>query len=638
MNQNKDYWFNFPGAQIFYLILAFVCIFFYFGSYYIDTASYANLVFSDLVIWYIFAILGFIFFGIWGMIKGWWNGKFVIIGALILLNSFLSFQTHLYTYIPFLNYILWSFRIGIVIYCVVMVIIKMKSGKSSLLWLFPVVVIGLTYLTYGKLMIMEMISLLAFIILALVETLHKTKMLRSLIPIGVAIFYLGISLFYYIFNPLLMFQDIKNVSMSVPSRVTSLVVEKDGKYVIENGMTGLSPIDNEFECWIKEITPLRASTHYPGAFVGFKSDKFKDNECASLDNVRAGTRLFPIILTDSCVYFTSQVDTYKSMANYKTSNNKISKMTALIYKDFIDLYQKNESANYEKLKSHQKILQEEYLRLTTDSHIIYEGVDIIFKGVDNNEEFLRELSRNISLGMFNALCSDLVINNDINTALTIFSHQFYLTFVDLPIFKILNTNYNIQYGNTYIKGSSISLSRKDTFEPWVNIFSMVTSFAWEYCSGFYLNKDFILETARNAGHVIGGKVIDKEAIQALIKDFEIIKYKMGDYSFTPTLKHYAVNLQSFMYQAISNNKFMPDYESYFLNRFNQITPLVPTYKKSQELYKKTLNLYTNRINKDIKEVRQIQLQMDTIENLLNMLITQRGILEAEIMEALKSLH
>lgn len=588
MKQNKKYWFDFPGAEILYPILALVCVFFYVGSYYIGIALDPNVVFSDLIVWYIFAILGYVFCGMWGMLKDWWNGKFVIIGAMNLLFTFLSFQTELYPYIPYCKNVLLGFAIGIVIYCLVMVIIKLKSRKVAILWFLPVLLISLYYITKRTWLIIP-VGLVVMLIIAWVCTCYKTKVLRCVIPIVAAVFYLTSSLFYYPLNPLLVFQKIESIGMSIPSRVTSLIVEKDGKYIIEDGVSGYCPIDNKFECW-KFIPP------YSAAFVGFNAEKFKEFENNTLiDLVR--TPLFPIIMTDSCVYFTSQVDAYKVIDKYKSSNDKVTKMTALIFQDFLDLYQINDSANYEKLKTHQRILQEEFVKLTTDT------IEVINRK-DKIDIFLKELSRNASLGMWNALCSDLTINRDINNALGAFSYQFYLTFLESPLYKIISTNFNFRfdpstrnkYGN-YISINSYDLKMEDTMYPWVKFLTTTLLLAEQYSrnvlTGVILSELKDMEPAKNPTLV---SLLDIDKTLEKKKRIDKILDMLTTSSPTPMISEYASHLLKFMCICVSRD-YMPEYDAYFLNRFITITPLVPLNQNSVELYNNMLNKYNDAFSK-----------------------------------------
>lgn len=565
----KNNWCNnllFPGAEVLYPLLSIVCLFFFFyffgkGEYIVqkeETPNWLN--------WYIFAVLGFIFCSLWGIAKKWWNRRLLAIGTMIISFSFYSLQKDLY-HLSIDTIFLAALAIFISICCLI------KLFKSNLigrvLWALPLFVIG-TYYLFGNILLTLLSCITTLTILVIFDTNHKLKRIRVLATIGIIVFYVLTTLTYFPYNPLLSDRNIKSIGVSFQPRITSLVVEQDGKYEIVDGTSfnGSSPIDVKFDCW-KKIEP------YPYAFVGFKTDIYIDFENGSISHILKDYSicLYPLIMSDSCVYFTSQIDLYRFLDNQKNSNNESNKLTSYIYQDFIELYQNNDSISLSTLKKHQVALQTELEKLTIDS-LAFDNKNV------NNEKILKDFSRNLCLGMLNALCSDLVINNDINSALKVFSLQLFLNYHDEQIYNHINTKFNLNINASSSLVSNKDLEREDRFDIWLKMVSM----------SIYLAKSYLI--------AIGSRNQD----ETLTKLQEMIdNSKPSAKKETPTIIQYASVVQKFLYQSILRD-FLPDYNSFFINLFNEITPMLPTNPESTLAYEYLSKLYDIRF-KQFEKIR-----------------------------------
>lgn len=601
--KKQNNWFNnlfFPGAVILYPLLAIFCLFFFFfffGSG--EEFTVLNEKTPNWVSWYIFAILGFFFGAVWGIIKKWWTKRFLAIGTILLFLSFLSLQVRLYHLLK--DTATFAIVSAIVsIYCV----IKFAKNKfiGKLTWVLPIILIGCHYII-RDIPITLLTSLIALIVISLTETNNKRD-IKSVTTVGIVVFYLTSTLTYFPYNPLLSNNNIKAISISYHPRMTSLVVEEDSKFRIVDGisLSGESPIDAKFECW-KNISP------YNSSFVGFNTDKFNNSGRSNYIS-QLKSNLYPIVFSDSCVYFTSQVELYKFLEKQVTTKDKRNNLTAKIFFDYINLYNNPDSINLNTLKRHQFDLQSVLESASVDSLVFS-------KKQANNEQILKDLSRNLSLGMLNAVCSDLVLNNDINSALNIFSFQFFLTFFNTPIYNHINTNFNIAlqktYGSRYHSSSyqitNKELIREDTFEPWVNMASMSIAIAELYVSeaNDKSQKEVIsrlLELSEKYKPSLSN-IYNRDITIEKKKEIEKILESLSNYSDVPTIKNYATAVQKFLYSCVLND-YLPDYNSFFLNRFNEITPMVPMNPESTTAYESFLRLYTNRFEQDIKGIISFQ--------------------------------
>ena len=602
----KNNWFNnlfFSGAEVLYPLLSFVCLFFFF-AFFSRNVGYTVLdgKSPSWLSWYIFAVLGYAFCSLWGIIRQWWNPRFLAIGMSIIFFSFFSIQTYLY-HLPQDKVSLAMFSICILGGCLVRIFKSPFVGK--ILWALPLLVIGIYYLI-GNILFVILSCIVSLVILAIFDTIPKLKIVKICVAIGVSLFYIVTTWAYFPYNPMLLGRNIKSISMSYQPKIVSLVVEQNGKYVIVDGtsITGSSPVDIKFDCW-------QDFDSVGGAFVGFKTDKFKKFENSSL--LQNTSNIFPSILSDSCVYFTSRIDIYKNLDNFKTSNDRTIRLTALILDDFMELYQVNDSINLNKLKKHQKDLQNELEKVTIDSLSF-------MTDTFNCNKILKDFSRNMSLGMLNALCSDLVMNNDINCALNIFSWQFLLTYINTDIYNYINTNVTANIEKTSngvterktVEVSSKGLKRMDAFEPWVKMVLITKSFAETYivenrakdyekaCSILY----GIIEN-----NMPSKSILDKKSTLEVKAQIEDIQSVLSSYESTPTIKQYVTTVQKFLYQCVLRN-YMPDYNSFFLNRFNEITPLVPMNPESILAYERMSDLYSNRFKQEIQDVQESRKMID----------------------------
>lgn len=607
MNTKHTNWLNtllFPGSCSLYLFLSFLCLFFYFFFFGRGVQYYSlNGKEPNWEGWFIFAIYGYVFLFLSGISKNWWNYRFLIVGTIIISVIFFSLQIDLHHSIRnkilgiccsamFSSYLLCEF-------------FKSKE-KGKILWILPIIEIAISCLT-DNIQLLILVSIAILFVLVIVDTNFDGLLIRIVIALGLSIFYIVSVLNYYPYYPMLSFLNIQSYGVSYQPRIASLVVDENGKYVIVNGssLKGNRPIPYKFDNW-------KYYSKYDEAFVGFKRDRFKQFECKPIP-IDIRSNLYPVIVGDSCIYFTSQVNNYKILNNYKESNNKIYSLTSLILYDFIECYQNYNEHSLDKLKKHQLLLQEEFNTITVDS--------LQFATDDNSEKKLKEFSQRLSLGILNALCCDLISNNDLNSAINVFSYQFCLTFFDTLLYAHKNINFNVIINRIYDKYShSISflisdkdLKRDDTFEPWVKMSSMGIAFAEYYLSEFnekkMSNKLPVLRNILNDFDKSSVGIFDKNKTIALKKQINIIQTGLSDYDYTPALEKFVTIVQNFLFHCVMMN-YLPDYNSYFLNRFNEITPMLPMSPKIVETFNKMSTFYSDKFNQDIKNAIDIRKSFD----------------------------
>ncbi len=592
----------FPGAGILYILLSIVCLFFFFFFF---GKGEEFVVFNEktpiLLNWYVFAVFGFIFCSLCGIIRKWWGWRFLATSTILLFFSFLTLQVNLY-HIFKDSVILLLVSIVCSIYCCNKL---MKSTvKGKVIWGLPMLVFVLYYV-FGNIPTTLLSCLISLVVIAILETLGRKKVLKVLAPMGVMAFYILATLTYFPYNPFISSNKIKSIGISFQPRIseksfqpriTSLVVERDNKYCIIDGITGENPVNAKFDCWGK-------IPGYVNAFVGFYTNKFKESESKAFHQINDYP--FPIILRDSCVYFTSLIETYKVLNGYLDSTDVIKKHTAQIFYDFISIYQGSDTVHLEELGKHQHSLQEEFEKATTDS--------LKFTNRSaNSVKNLKEFSKNLSLGILNSLCADLITNSDINSAISVFSYQFFFTFFDTPIYdrNIISFNVNIdkRYGdilNSYsYRFTPEELRREDTFEPWGRLVSMSVSLAELYLAEIQSeNQKNVVESLKRMFEMMQTS-FNKENMVYLNNQLRDIHTLLSSYQKTPNIKQYATRIQHFLYSCILNN-YMPDYNSFFLNRFNEITPMVPLNPESESAYESMSNLYSSRFMQNIKDVKEL---------------------------------
>lgn len=616
---------NFPGSDVLYFFISILCLFFFFiffgrGEEFVNLKDET----PNWLGWYILAVLGYFFFSLVGVSKNWWSSRFLAISTLIILFSFISFQVVLYPFFQVYSEPGYQSMVGLVPWAIIISAfcffkIFKSRAKYRFVWIIPIFSIIIIYLVNNTAITMFS-CIIALTIVGLLDTKFKCKRTKYLVTFCIIVFYVVSALTYFPCNPILSFLNIKSIVISNQPRVTSLITEQDGKYKIIDGSSlfGISPVQFEFDC-CKSISP------FPSAFVGFKTDSFKANEITSLDPIKS--EIFPIVITDTCVYFTSQIGVYEILDDYKKSKDKTLSLTSIILNDFMRIYAQKDSASVKELKKHQSMLQDEYDKLTVDS--------TIFLNDNNKEKSLMEFSKVLSLGMLNALCCDLIFNNDINSAMNIFSFQFYQTFFNTKIYQGININFiiginEIFYESSHSDSYHISdkdLKRDDTFEAWAKMLSQNIAFAKLYIFE-------IQNTNRNSANLLDWVKNNQVSKQNIFnqKNIKVLKEIIERYDATPLLKRYVTIVQKFLYQCVLRNH-LPDYNSFFINRFNEIMPLFAMDTESVSTYESMSELYAKRFNQDIEGF----IELRHFWNMLNMEYVSAMVLQSSIDSRLREL-
>lgn len=611
----------FPGAEVLYPILSAVCLFFFF--FFFGEYKY-NIVLKgkhpEWRDWYVFAILGFLFFALWGTRRKWWDGRFPGMVSFILYLSFLILQTDIF-HTEFFNLIVVT--VDILILCPIFFFRKILKDRG-LSWLpFLIVVV---YYVSASLFLTQLSCLISLVILAIVTT-NKGKYIKIFTSIGIVIFYLLSIWFYCPISPFLYDKNIKLIRISSNPRCTDLLVEEDNKFIILDGssLKRYNLVNLEFDCCDRNP---QEKVLWPG----FKTEKYKEYEndkIKQLDFIA-----YPLYVTDSCVYFTPRNTVFRILDGFKESNNSTERLTATVLQDFIDLYHNNnDSVNLKILQEHQAALQEEIEKVSFDTLKL-------LRNDENIETKLQHFSRNLCLATLNALSSDLVINKDINSAVKIFSLQFFETFYTSDIYKDVNLNFNIainrstenqKTNSTFFHVTDSDLRREDTFEFWTHMLDFNTSMIELYFSSLYQEKNKqIAELLRTNSSYVSTQ-FTTGSITNLINSLEEVMYVLNNDEAIPTISNYNSKLQHFLSQCIVSNYF-PDYNSFFINRFNSIEPLFLSFQSSSNYYVNKQKVYEHIFDRDTSELRKINLSLDSLSKQAKTILSLRDSIDQNIQK------
>lgn len=609
----------FPGSKIVFPILALFCLMIYYSWTPYAYDSQGQMIYWRG--WYAIAIVSALLGSLWGYEIRLWDKKFIFQVICVFLLSFSMLECTIYRFgansVPLI-----SIEIIISCFCIYKGWYSRKQRFLALFWLLPLVLIFIYNLLHSIFCII-FTSIILLIIISMMTILRKKHF--GLIC-GIIVFY-GLCLWIYCpVNPLLLFKNIESVAVS--SRSTSLITEKDDRYNIINGKSGKSLTDVSFDCWT-EIRP------YVGGFVGFTPRMAWAESCSTLKDLPGN--MFPIMVSDSNVYVSSQIDIYKGLDKLSKSENQVDKLTSQIFFDYLKFFQTPDSATVTGLTKDYRALLRELTALSTDS--------VLLLGDDKVETTLRNLSRNMSLGMLNALSLDLISNKEYKTALKIYSFQFFFTFYAESFFQHINTNLNInvtrEYGNTshhFSKRITDSdLKQANSFEQWVNIFSMARAIAERYLS------EQKYATAKNVTEILSAvndstkissynDIYNKQRTLDLQRQIKELYDLLSEYKTTPTLKQYITGLQNFLYNCIERN-YIPDYNAFFLNRFNEITPMVPLNPKSVSAYNNLSQLYSLRFKQNVEDIEELRSQYNSFYSQLS----QRADMQDQIQQKLNEL-
>lgn len=592
-NNNFDFdkIFRLKGANILYPIIA-VFFWFFYAAYFGQGVEFQKLGAEtpDGPFWFVISCISFGLINIWCYLKGYITKQLIEINSFVYSLSFFMIAYELYHKLFLLLYT----EAIICIYCAFMALRKPIIIKNACIWLCPVafVVIYNIHPTITEVIISSVIflSLLTF-----TETKGR-KTFRYMLSICVIIIYLVTTFIYCPYNPFLSCKNIQSYTVSLNPKKTSLIINTNNKYKFIDGLslTGTDLIDTEFDT-IAQIQPYRHK------FGGFEIENKYNIE----DLKKIPSNISPIIIRDKFAYFSSDKNVYDFLDNIIHSNDVIDRITAQLYYDYINLCAKNDSVNQEKiLKNGQKIQNIILKKLNIDN--------LKLENQGNAEKTLRQISITMTLGMLNALSLDLITIGDYTSALKIFSYQFYLTFYNTIIYEHIHNNFDVTINKNYGKEQTqrkfhikdVDLNRIDTFDPWTQFFSMSEAFAELLVSNSFSQKIIAIIQSKDKSEFSNYSDIKDYIFQSKEDLDEIFKF-LSEYKETPNISLYTSQIQDFLYSCVIANIY-PDYNSYFLNRFNEISPMVPLNPLSQEAYAKFKDLYNSRFDKDIKEVNELK--------------------------------
>lgn len=616
-----DKTFLFKGSEILYPLLAIFCLFFYFAFFGQGMEfQKLNSETPNWPFWFILACISFGLINIWCYQKKYISKRSIVINTSIFSLSFFMIEYNLYHILFPLIYaeILISF------YCACKLFKTPKKIKQNIIWLSPICYIGL-YLLYPT-MNEVIISTLIFLGLITFYECKHNKSIRIILVFSIIITYIITELAYCPYNPLLFIKNIQSINMSFNPRGTSLVTKDGNKYAFVNGwsLNGEKLINAEFDT-ISSISPF--ITQFGGLKVSNKHDIQLFQQIPS--------ELFPIIVRDNIVYFSSQKSVYDVLKDSVLSEDTVASITAKMFFDYVDLCCNNDSIQFDLILKDSHNLQNHILKSLDTNRIKREFQT-------GAEKTLRDVSKEMSLGMLNALSMDLLLCGDYTSAIKIFSYQFFLTFYDTDIYKQINTNFNINLSKTFGSIAKISqfqlkdadLKMANTFEPWTQIYSMSVTFAEILLVHNY--KAIQEETIEQLKELLVNKQsinpFDTTTTIKLKQDLDKIFQEMSEYKNTPNLVQYTSSIQSFLYSCVLSNVY-PDYNSYFLNRFNEVSPMVPLNPLSESAYNEFRNLYNSRFDEDIKQVKEIATLLYQLDELIDTSLS----IQYQIAESLNGL-
>lgn len=611
INLYFDKIFRLKGANILYPVIAIFCWFFYF-AYFGQGMEFQKLDSEtpNWPFWFILSCISFGLINIWCYQNNFITKRLVAINSFVYTLSFFMIEYKLYHILPALVYM----EVIICFFCVFKAFRTPLNIKRNWLWLYPIVFIAIYHIspTIIEVIISTVVSL-AFLTFYEATGIRSRKYLLSLSAIGVYV----ITIFVYCpYNPILSYKNIQSINVSYNPKGTSLIIKDNEKYAFINGLSlcGDKLINVEFDT-IAQINP------YLSLFGGFKIE----NACNFKAFEQIPSELSPIIIRGNFAYFSSQKSVYDVLTKCINSKAGIKSITAKLYYNYINLCARNDSINQDIILKNSQELQDSILKSLNIKNL---------RGgsQDGAEVTLRQISKKLSLGMLNALSMDLLTDGDYLSALKIFSYQFFLTFYDTDIYKQITTNFNVELNKSYGTEQSLKnfrikdsdLKAVDTFEPWTQVFSMSVTFAEALLIENYNSKQ--TETISKLKSIIENReshsVFDIQSTVQFKEDLNDIFNSLSNYGGSPNLTYFTSQIQHFFYNCVFSDVY-PDYNSFFLNRFNEVSPMIPLNPMSEESYGKFKELYNSRFDKYIKEVKEMASLFGQLQDTADSTITRQ---------------
>ena len=579
---------SFEGSDIYYPLLSVLCfVFFYIFTY--DIISLTRP--AGRIIGSILVVLSSFFASVWGFEKKWISKDFVYAAMLLMTVTFT--RVLYFTYgIP----IVWTIFIYLSVFVFVVIafnlIKKPILSQYKLLWaILSIAVIGLMCIKSLNWTVLIVILSLTAMAMLDVSKRNWSYSVRS------AIFVIAfLEAAFFIFIPYNPFTFLNKNIVSINSFETSsaIVAENKEKYELFNGSNGLKLVDAKFELF-DIISP------YYVKFIGLRERGVSEfsKECKSV--------VYPIIVKDSSLYFSADIELYKFLEKERIIDYALSSMTSKIYFDYIEWFSSRNEKIAAALEKDYEVLQKAWLEVATAEFQFNHSIN----NVEANTLRIHRFLRAITIGMFNALSRDLIRSKDYKSALGIFSNQFYFTYFEEPIYKDMTVNFDVQVTrdstSDIMHFSSFDLKRKDIFEPWLSAFNMACSYAEKYISiqqskriaDFKENLSSIYRMIENETE----SPYSKEILIGIQRELTILGDELKDDAMAESINDYASCLQSYLFKCVEND-YASDYNAFFLNRFLEVSKIIPMNPNSLESYTRFRSFYSNKFDSDTIQIRK----------------------------------
>lgn len=630
-NSYFDKIFSFKGSDILLPIIAIFILVFY--TFLFGRGIDAEVTTTIFPYWCVLAIVSIFIASVCIYQKGIVTKRFVGVVSCIVSLSFFMLVSKIYHAFPWTLNVLNILEIIISLYCIYKILEKPLNLKTKGIWLLPIIYIIIDSIFHSILLIVPTaIFLLLFTSIA--ECGINKKSYKISVPVLTIILYTFSALVYFPYNPFLSSKyHIKAINISQYPKSSSLIIEKDGGYYFVDGFSfnGEKIIDTKFNSYTDIMPYIQSFGELSIPRTNIPQPYFVEtpSEC-----------LYPILIKNRYAYIACDKALYDKLKSDISSSNIVNKQTAKIYYDYLELLSKCDSTSIDNIIHDYAVLQDSLISLSTN--------------IDNNkvsqtgcEQILREISSHLTIGMLNALSYDLILNKDYMSALKMFSFQFFMTHYNSYIYKKISTNINFNLDNTYgtYKINDVDLRKINTFEPWTKMFSMSVGLAGTMLTDQSTRtlgeiKEILQKRVKNISENIRNVAFDSDSTMQLKNELTHIRNRLSKYEDTPNLVKFITSIQQFFYKCIENNLY-PDYNSYFLNRFNEVSPMIPFSDLSKSAYEKIRLQYDTKFNQDIRNIKElndaINEYQSMIDDLLSVQLRNKQALN-QILEILEKKH
>ena len=188
-----------------------------------------------------------------------------------------------------------------------------------------------------------------------------------------------------------------------------------------------------------------------------------------------------------------------------------------------------------------------------------------------------------------------------------------------------------------------------SFKSWADLFTFAASLAEIYVADLdnrrsadtikYLKElSNQLNNLKTLNSIFNRNNIDK--IHDIKRNSKELFDDLLDYRLTPNLNAYASTIEKLLYECILNNA-LPDYSSYFLNRFNSVAYIVPRNTLSLTAYEQLNKMYKSQFDHDIEKIKNLREAISSFYEELDESISiqeQNNLLRDSISTILKQLN